>query len=130
VQINYGDDTIVAPVVWEWTPARTRLVMLDSEGMSAKKLVNQLRREGITISVTTVYSYRCMPEYSARRDELTLEYALATKSGMLRALYDAAAKKKPKVANDKDTYLQYLKQISEIADEDKKPEDIKITFSK
>jgi len=71
-----------------------------------------------------------MPEYSARRDELTLEYALATKSGMLRALYDAAAKKKPKVANDKDTYLQYLKQISEIADEDKKPEDIKITFSK
>lgn len=118
-----------APEVWEWTPIRTRMCVLDAEGLTAKKLVAKLKTEGITVSVKTFYNYHLIPEYLTRRDALTLEYALATKAGMLRALYEAAATKKPKVAKDKDTYLQYLKQITEVAGNEEKADDIKITFT-
>ena len=86
---------------------------------AAKKLsagieTNEAIAKAAGINDRTLRRWKEDKEFMAYVDKLTLENEMATRAGMLRALYRGADLKAGNVKEDKSTHLDYMKVIGDV----------------
>ena len=81
-----------------------------SEGIKTQKEVALC----VNTTTVTISRWKKDPEYKAYIDQLTLENDLASRAGMLRALYKGADLKVGNIEKDKSTHLDYMKEIGNV----------------
>ena len=93
-----------------YTGKKYQAALMMSEGTKTQREI----AECINITEVTISRWRQDPEYKAYIDKLTLENDLASRAGMLRALYKGAGIKADQVDGDKSTHLDYMKVIGDV----------------
>ena len=114
------------PNVWRWTADRYRLARHISEGDTYKVAG---RKEQLAEATVKTYM-REVPEFRAYVDRITLENEMASRAGTLRLLLRVLPEKIEAAGSDKDSFLDYLKFMRQLAteDEDKGVTDLTVTF--
>lgn len=87
-----------------------KAALMLSEGIKTQK---EIAKEVNTTTVT-ISRWKQDPEYKALIDKLTLENDLASRAGLLRAMYKGASLKEDNIKNDKSTHLDYMKGIAKV----------------
>ncbi|MCK5216580.1 MAG: hypothetical protein KAJ93_02265 [Methanosarcinales archaeon] len=87
-----------------------KAALMLSEGIKTQK---EIAAEVNTTTVT-ISRWKQEPEYKAYIDQLTLENDMASRAGMLRALYKGASLKEKNIKEDKSTHLDYMKGIAKV----------------
>ena len=87
-----------------------KAALMLSEGIKTQK---EIAKE-VNITTVTISRWKQEPEYKAYIDKLTLENDMASRAGMLRALYKGADIKADQVDGDKSTHLDYMKEIGSV----------------
>ena len=77
------------------------------------KTIESIARE-YDISDRQIYRWKQNPEFMQLVDELTLTHENATRAGLLRGLYKGLAIKSKKIDDDKNTFLDFSKEIAEL----------------
>lgn len=86
---------------------------------AAKKLSAGIETNGdiakaAGINDRTLRRWKEDKEFMAYVDKLTLDNELASRAGMLRALYKGASLKEDNIKEDKSTHLDYMKSIAKV----------------
>lgn len=87
-----------------------KVAQMLSEGIKTQK---EIAKE-VNITTVTISRWKQEPEYKAFIDKLTLENDMASRAGMLRALYKGASIKDKHINDDKSTHLDYMKEIGNV----------------
>lgn len=96
--------------VFTWTPKRKQAALLLSEGTKTYEEV----AEEVRIHISTLWLWRKHDDFLLEVDRLTLENEKATKAGLLRRAFKALDEKKDGIKEDKNTYLDWAKFISDL----------------
>lgn len=95
---------------FNWTPQRRKAAFLLSLG--DKKYAQVADETGINID--TLLEWRKREEFLEEVDRLTLKNENFTRAGLLRNCYKGMGIKARNIDEDKNTYLDYIKEIAEL----------------
>lgn len=93
-----------------WTTLNKSVAEKLAEGIKTQREI----AEELGVHETSISRWKKEPEFLMYVDKLTLENELASRAGLLRALYKGAKIKESKIPEDKTTHLDYLKEIAEL----------------
>lgn len=110
---------------FQWSENKLSVAQSIAEG---KKTYAEIAEEH-DINERTIYRWKEKPEFMKKVDELTLECELASRAGILRQLFKGAEIKSKNIEDDKNTLLDYLKEIGDLQGlkKQKVEQDINIT---
>lgn len=95
---------------FKWNDNKYRAAKLLSEGTTTQQII----ADDVGVNEKTLRRWNEHQEFRDYVDKLTLENELATRAGMLRALYKGAGIKEDNINDDKSTHLDYMKEIGNI----------------
>jgi hypothetical protein len=102
-QVNEGK-------VFTWTPARKAAALMLSTGLKTQR---QVCLE-LHITEKTMCEWKKFPAFIEEIDNLTLKNENFTRAGLLKACLKGMDMKKNLIPDDRSTYLDYVKMISDL----------------
>lgn len=94
----------------QFTGKKYKAALMMSEGIKTQREI----AECLNTTEVTISRWKQDPEYKALIDKLTLENDLASRAGLLRAMYKGASLKEDNIKEDKSTHLDYMKGIAKV----------------
>ena len=94
----------------QFTGKKYKAALMMSEGIKTQREI----AECLNTTEVTISRWKQDSEYKALIDKLTLENDLASRAGLLRAMYKGASLKEGNIEADKSTHLDYMKGIAKV----------------
>lgn len=110
---------------FQWDEKKLKVAADLSSGLLTKGEISKKYR----ISESTIYRWLTNDTFRAYVDELTLKCEIATKAGMLRAINKGLRIKEMNIADDRSTFLDYLKFAATLSGETGESSKIQIEFN-
>ncbi len=110
---------------FKWDEKKYQIAADLSSGLYTK---NQIANRH-NISESTIYRWLTIDAFRTYVDELTLKSEITTKAGMLRAINRGLKIKEMNIADDKSTFLDYLKFAATLSGETGESGKIQIEFN-
>ena len=98
------------PKPFSWTKRKCEVAADIAEGKYSHMEIAAMHE----INNQTISDWKQSMEFMAYVDELTLEFELATRAGLLRECYSGIQQKRDEILSDKTTHLDYVKAAADI----------------
>lgn len=95
---------------FEWNDNRYRAAKLLSEGVETQQHI----ADDVGVNEKTLRRWKDHKVFMEYVDKLTLDNELASRAGLLRAMYKGASLKEDNIKEDKSTHLDYMKGIAKV----------------
>lgn len=93
-----------------WDDAKLEIAKRLSTGIYTQR---EIARH-FNMAESLISRYKSHPEFMQKVNELTMQYELATKAGLLREINYGIERKRLKIDEDSSTHLQYVKAATEV----------------